>query len=61
MSFFKKRIKKFWGENNIKPPNLAPQFKIIIFVKFVKIEAYFIKRKTELFLPTGFMLTVMNY
>jgi len=27
----------------------------------VKIEAYFIKRKTELFLPTGFMLTVMNY
>jgi hypothetical protein len=45
----------------IKPPNLGPRFKIIIFVKFWKIEANLIKRKTETFLPTGFMLRVMKY
>ena len=45
----------------LKPPNLGPQFKIIFFVKFGNIEANFVKRKTETFLPTGFKLTTMKY
>ena len=62
MSFFLKRIKKF-GEvkTTLKSPNLGPKFNSLIFVKFGKIEAHFVKRKREIFLPIGFRLTVMKY
>jgi len=48
-------------ETTSKSLNLGPKFNAIIFVKFGKIEANFVKRKTEIFLPTGFMLKVVKY
>jgi hypothetical protein len=48
-------------KTTLKPPNLGPEFNVIIFVNMGKIEANFEKHKTEISLPAGFMPTVMKY